>query len=60
MDGISIGKRIATKKPHICGNVEWIVFQIADRIGIRCLQCGQKVFIPNHKFSDYAYDNENA
>ena len=53
MDGISIGRMISTKKSHTCGNIDWMVFQVSDRIGIRCVQCGQRVFIPSHKFADY-------
>jgi hypothetical protein len=53
MDEITIGQMIATKKPHTCGNSDWAVFQVADRIGIRCVHCGQRVFVPSHKFADY-------
>jgi hypothetical protein len=59
VDGISIGQRVLTKKPHICGNIEWMIFQIADRIGIRCIQCGKKVFISSYKFSDYIQSSKN-
>jgi len=59
MDGITIGNRVSTKKPHICGNSEWVVFQVADRIGIRCAKCGQKVFIVGHKFLGYINETES-
>lgn len=39
---------IKTKKPHICGNNEWLVIRVGADIKIRCLKCDREVMIPKY------------
>lgn len=40
-----IGQILTLKKPHPCGNFEWIVVRIGMDIGIRCLHCSHRVLL---------------
>ena len=40
------GDVIETRKPHPCGGSTWRVVRVGADIGLRCLTCERKVFLP--------------
>ncbi|MQF82700.1 DUF951 domain-containing protein [SAR202 cluster bacterium AD-802-E10_MRT_200m] len=40
-----IGQILTLKKPHPCGNYEWLVIRIGMDIGIKCVNCGHRVLL---------------
>lgn len=43
---IFYGDVIQTRKPHPCGGDTWRVVRVGSDIGLRCLTCDRKVFLP--------------
>jgi len=33
------------RKPHPCGNTDWVVVRLGADIGLRCLGCGRRVLL---------------
>jgi hypothetical protein len=41
-----LGDRLRLRKPHPCGNYEWLVIRLGADIGLRCVRCGRRVLLP--------------
>lgn len=37
------------RKPHPCGNYEWVVVRLGADIGLRCLGCGRRILLPRRE-----------
>lgn len=47
---INVGDVAQMRKPHPCGGDTWAVVRVGADIGIRCLTCDHKVFLPRSTF----------
>ncbi len=43
---IQLGDRLRLRKPHPCGNYDWLVVRLGADIGLRCEKCGRRVLLP--------------
>ena len=43
---IGLGDRLRLRKPHPCGNYDWLVVRLGADIGLRCERCGRRVLLP--------------
>jgi hypothetical protein len=34
------------RKPHPCGNTDWVVVRLGADIGLKCLGCGRRILLP--------------
>ena len=41
-----IGDRLRLRKPHPCGNYDWVVVRLGADIGLSCEKCGRRVLLP--------------
>lgn len=41
-----LGDRLRLRKPHPCGNYDWLVVRLGADIGLRCEKCGRRVLLP--------------
>jgi hypothetical protein len=48
---IRLDDHVRLRKPHACGGYEWQVVRLGSDIGITCLTCGRKVYLPRSKFA---------
>lgn len=46
---ISVGDRILLKKPHPCGNAEFLVLRVGMDFKIKCNGCGHEIMAPRNK-----------
>lgn len=46
---VRAGDRLQMKKPHPCGNREFLVLRVGMDFKIRCLGCGHEVMLPRLK-----------
>lgn len=44
-----MGMKIMTKKPHVCGSVNWEVIRTGADIKIKCLGCSREVMFPKYE-----------
>lgn len=42
---------VKMRKPHPCGSYEWQVMRLGTDIGLKCLTCGHKVYLPRSRFA---------
>ncbi len=42
---------IRMRKKHPCGGYEWQVLRLGSDIGIKCLTCERKVYLPRSRFA---------
>jgi len=42
---------VKMRKPHACGGFEWQVVRLGTDIGMTCLNCGRKVYLPRSRFA---------
>ena len=49
-NNIEIGDKVIMKKPHACGDNQWIVTRVGVDIKIKCLKCGHEVMIDRLEF----------
>ncbi|MFQ5577147.1 MAG: DUF951 domain-containing protein [Anaerolineae bacterium] len=42
---------VKMKKPHPCGGSEWQVVRLGTDIGMECLTCRRKVYLPRSRFA---------
>ncbi len=49
-DDIRLGDVVRMRKPHPCGNSDWLVVRLGADIGIRCQGCGRRVLLPRSQF----------
>jgi len=40
-----MGDVLRLRKPHPCGNTDWVVVRLGADIGLRCLKCGHRVLL---------------
>jgi len=45
---------VRLRKPHPCGGYEWRVVRLGSDIGIKCLTCQRKVYLPRSQFAKQA------
>ncbi len=41
---------VRLRKKHPCGGYEWQVMRLGSDIGIKCLTCQRKVYLPRSQF----------
>ncbi len=46
---IRVGDRLVMKKPHPCGNKNFLVLRIGADLKIRCIGCGREVMLERIK-----------
>lgn len=37
------------RKPHPCGNTDWVVVRLGADIGLKCLDCGRRILLPRRE-----------
>lgn len=42
---------LCLRKPHPCGNTDWIVVRLGADIGLKCLGCGRRILLPRREVS---------
>lgn len=47
---IHLGDVVRLRKPHPCGGYEWRVVRLGADIGIKCLTCNRRIFLPRRRF----------
>jgi hypothetical protein len=40
-----MGDVVRLRKPHPCGNTDWIVVRLGADIGLKCLGCGRRILL---------------
>ena len=45
-----LNDKVIMKKPHACGDNQWIVTRVGVDIKIKCLKCGHEVMIDRLEF----------
>ncbi len=45
-----LGDRVVMKKPHACGENEWIITRLGVDIKIKCVKCGHEVMMDRLEF----------
>lgn len=48
---LQIDDVVRLRKPHPCGNYEWLVFRLGADIGLECTQCGRRLMLPRRKLA---------
>lgn len=48
---LELGTKLRLRKPHPCGNFEWVVVRLGADIGITCLKCGHKVLLTRRELA---------
>ncbi len=43
---IQIDDVVRLRKPHPCGGHDWKIYRLGADIGLECLGCGRRVFLP--------------
>lgn len=46
---IQLGDTLVMKKPHPCGERNWLVLRTGADFRLRCLGCGHEVMVPRFK-----------
>ena len=46
---IRLGDRLQMRKPHPCGNNEFLVTRVGAAIRIKCINCGREVMLDRVK-----------
>jgi hypothetical protein len=39
------------RKPHPCGNTDWVVVRLGADIGLKCLGCGRRILLSRREVS---------
>jgi hypothetical protein len=42
---MKMGDVVRLRKPHPCGNTDWIVVRLGADIGLKCLGCGRRILL---------------
>jgi len=45
-----LNDHVVMKKPHACGNNEWVITRVGADIKIKCLQCGHEIMMDRLEF----------
>lgn len=48
---IRVDDIVRMRKQHPCGGFEWQVVRLGSDIGIKCLTCQRKVYLPRSRFA---------
>lgn len=48
---IQLSDIVRMRKPHPCGNDEWMVVRLGADIGILCRKCNRRVLLPRSQFT---------
>ncbi|MEJ2529778.1 MAG: DUF951 domain-containing protein, partial [Gammaproteobacteria bacterium] len=40
---LQMGDVLRLRKPHPCGNTDWVVVRLGADIGLKCLGCGRRI-----------------
>jgi hypothetical protein len=51
MVDVQVGDIVELRKGHPCGENRWRVYRIGADIGLRCLGCDRRQFLPRAKFN---------
>lgn len=43
---LQMGDVLRLRKPHPCGNTDWVVVRIGADIGLKCIGCGRRILLP--------------
>lgn len=43
---LQMGDVLRLRKPHPCGNTDWVVVRLGADIGLKCLGCGRRILLP--------------
>lgn len=46
---LGMGDVIRLRKPHPCGNSDWVVVRLGADIGLKCLGCGRRILLPRRE-----------
>ena len=46
---IRLNDILLMKKPHPCGEKQWLVLRTGADFRLRCMGCGHEVMVPRHK-----------
>lgn len=46
---LTLQTRVKLKKPHPCGNREFIITRIGMDVKLRCTQCGHELMLPRRR-----------
>ncbi len=46
---LQMGDVLRLRKPHPCGNTDWIVVRLGADIGLKCLGCGRRILLPRRE-----------
>jgi hypothetical protein len=48
---LGMGDILRLRKPHPCGNQDWIVVRLGADIGLKCLGCGRRILLTRRDLS---------
>jgi hypothetical protein len=43
---LEMGDVLRLRKPHPCGNTDWVVVRLGADIGLKCIGCGRRILLP--------------
>lgn len=46
---LRMGDVLRLRKPHPCGNSDWVVVRLGADIGLKCLSCGRRILLPRRE-----------
>jgi hypothetical protein len=46
---LQMGDVLRLRKPHPCGNTDWVVVRLGADIGLKCLGCGRRILLPRRE-----------
>jgi hypothetical protein len=46
LPNLRMGDVLRLRKPHPCGNTDWVVVRLGADIGLKCLGCGRRILMP--------------
>lgn len=49
LPNLRMGDVLRLRKPHPCGNTDWVVVRLGADIGLKCLGCGRRILMPRRE-----------
>jgi hypothetical protein len=46
---LEMSEVLRLRKPHPCGNSDWVVVRLGADIGLKCLGCGRRILLPRRE-----------
>lgn len=46
---MKMGDVVRLRKPHPCGNTDWVVVRIGADIRLKCIGCGRRILLPRRE-----------